>query len=216
MQDRTGTDHDMNDQDLTMDAAAAAAIMAEASDRARRRLQPSHRVLYAVRGTIWILGYGIIWLAVRGQHPFHGPNPGGYAAVALIAAVAVVLTLGLARAETGLRGPSVLRQWAYLLSGLAGFGAVFALEGALVRAGASPSVIGIFEASAPVLVLGLLFLARFSAERNWVLAGLGLWMVLVAAVGGYAGPATVWAVGALAIGPAFLLAAAVEPKVRRA
>jgi hypothetical protein len=216
MHDSTGTDRDMNDQDLTMDAAAAAAIMAEASDRARSRLRPDHRVLYAFRGVIWILGYGIIWLGVRGQHPFRGPNPGGYAAVALIAAVAVVVTLGTARAETGLRGPSVLRQRAYLLSGLAGLGAVFALEGALVRAGASPSVIGIFEASAPVLVLGLLFFARFSAERNWVLAGLGLWMVLVAAVGGYAGPATVWAVGALAVGLAFLLAAAVEPRARRA
>ena len=52
---------------------------------------------------------------------------------------------------------------------------MFALEGALVRAGASPSVVGIYEASAPLLVLGL-----------------------------------------LAVGPAFLLAAAVEPRVRRA
>jgi hypothetical protein len=216
MQDSTGTDQNANDQDLTMDAADATAIMAEASDRARRRLQPGHRVFYAVRGAIWILGYGIIWLAVRGQHPFRGPNPGAYAGVALIAALVVVVTLGLARTETGLRGPSVLRLWTYLLSILAGVGAVFALEGALVRAGASPSVVGIFEASAPILVLGLLCFARFAPERNWALAGLGLWMVLVAAVGGYAGPATVWAVGALAVGPALLLTAAAGPRVRRA
>jgi hypothetical protein len=216
MHDSTGTNQDMNSQDLTMGAADAAAIMAEASDRARRRLEPNRRAFYAVRGAIWILGYGIIWLAVRGQHPFHGPNPGGYAALVLISGGAVVLTMGQAQAETGLRGMSVLRRWTYSLSALAGFGAMFALEGALARAGASPSVVGIFEASAPVLVLGLLCLVRFSAERNWVATGLGLWMIVVAAVGGYAGPATVWAVSALAIGPAFLLAAAVEPRVRRA
>ena len=216
MQDGTSTDQDMNDQDLTMDPAAAAAIMAEASDRARRRLQPNLPAFYAVRGAIWILGYGLIWLSVRGQHPFHGPNAGGYAALVLITAVAVGLTAGQVQAETGLRGLSVLRRWAYILSALAGFGAIFALEGALVRAGASPSVVGIFEASAPILVLGLLALARFSAERNWATAGLGLWMVLVAAVGGYAGPATVWAVGALAVGLAFLLAAVVQSRAGRA
>lgn len=216
MQDGTGTDQNLNDQDLNMDAAAAAAIMADASDRAKRRLLPNRRAIYAARGAIWILGYGIVWLAVRGQHPFHGPNAGGYAALVLISAGAVVLTMGQAQAETGLRGQTVLRRWAYSLSALAGFGAIFALEGALVRAGASPSVVGIFEASAPILVLGLLCLVRFSAERNWVAAGLGLWMLLVAAAGGYAGPATVWAVGALAVGPAFLLAAMVETRVRLA
>jgi len=216
MQDGTSTDQDMNDQDLTMDPAAAAAIMAEASDRARRRLQPNLPAFYAVRGAIWILGYGLIWLAVRGQHPFHGPNAGGYAALVLITAVAVGLTAGQVQAETGLRGLSVLRRWAYILSALAGFGAIFALEGALDRAGASPSVVGIFEASAPILVLGLLCLVRFSAERDWVAAGIGLWMVLVAAVGGYAGPATVWAVGALAVGLAFLLAAVVQSRAGRA
>jgi hypothetical protein len=57
----------------------------------------------------------------------------------------------------------VLRRWAYSLSALAGFGAMFALEGALVRAGASPSVVGIFEASAPILVLGLLCLFLLAA-----------------------------------------------------
>jgi hypothetical protein len=164
----------------------------------------------------WILGYGTIWLGVRGQHPFHGPNAGGYAAVVLIAVVVAVITMGQAQAETGLRGLSVLRRWTYSLSVLAGFGAIFALEGALVRAGASASAVGVFEASAPILVLGLLAFVRFSAERNWVVAGLGLWLVAVAAVGGYAGPATVWAVGAITVGPALLLAAAVQPRVRRA
>ena len=127
-----------------------------------------------------------------------------------------MITVGQARSETGLRGGSMLRLRTFFVSVLAGFGAIFALEGALVRAGANASVVGIFEASAPILVLGLLYLVRFSAERNWTVAGLGLWLVLVAAVGGYAGPRAVWAVGALAVGLAFLLTAAAQPRARRA
>jgi hypothetical protein len=65
-------------------------------------------------------------------------------------------------------------------------------------------------------VIGLVYLARFSAERDWVMAGLGLWLVIVAAAGAYTGPQTVWAVAALAVGPAFLLTAAVEQRMQRA
>lgn len=213
MQD--GTDQNVNAQDATMDAAAAAAIMAEASDRARRTLEPDQRVLFAIWGPLWIIAYGINWLAVRDQHPVHGPNAGAFAASVLLSTVVALAAVNQVRSETGVRGRSVLRRWTFFLSALAGFGAMFALEGALVRVGASPSVVGVFEASAPILVLGLLYLVRFSPERNWVVTGLGLWLVVVAAVGGYAGPAGVWAVGALAVGLAFLLAAAIETRVRK-
>jgi hypothetical protein len=40
------------------------------------------------------------------------------------------------------------------LAVLAGLAAMFAVEGALAHAGASRAVIGVFEASAPVLVAG--------------------------------------------------------------
>ena len=77
-------------------------------------------------------------------------------------------------------------------------------------------MIGVFEAAAPILIIGLLYLARFSAGQDWVAAGLGLWLVIVAAVGALTGPQTVWAVAALAVGLAFGLAAALEPRLRRA
>jgi hypothetical protein len=132
MNDGTGTDQGMN-----MNAADAAAIMAEADARARHVLRPDHRATFLVWGVIWFLGDGLTWLAVRGQHPYHGPNPGGYAATVLLT---VLVTL----------------------------------------------------------------------------AGLGLWLVLVAAVGAYAGPQNVWAVAALTVGPAFLLVAALEQRLQPA
>ena len=211
MYDDTGTDQEMN-----MNASDAAAIMAEAAARARRTLRPDHRVTLLVYGLIWFLGDGLMWLLVRGQHPYHGVNPGGYAAVVILSVLVSLASVGQARAESGVHGPSVVRRWAFSLSVLAGIGGAFAIEGALAHAGASRPVIGVFEAVAPIAVIGLVYLARFSAEQDWVMAGLGLWLVIVAAVGAYAGPQTVWAVAALAVGPALLLAAAVEQRRQRA
>jgi hypothetical protein len=211
MSDGTGTDQEMN-----MNAAAAAAIIAEADARARRTLRPDHRVTLLAWGLIWFLGDGLMWLLVRGQHPYHGPNPGGYAAVVLLTVLVALASVGQARAESGVHGPSVVRRWAFFLTVLAGFGGAFAIEGALAHAGASRPVVGVFEAAAPIAVIGLVYLARFSAEQDWVMAGLGLWLVIVAAVGAYTGPQTVWAVAALAVGPALLLAAAVEQRRQRA
>jgi hypothetical protein len=211
MSDGTGTDQEMN-----MNAAAAAAIFAEADARARRTLRPDHRVTLLAWGLIWFLGDGLMWLLVRGQHPYHGPNPGGYAAVVLLTVLVALASVGQARAESGVHGPSVVRRWAFFLTVLAGFGGAFAIEGALAHAGASRPVVGVFEAAAPIAVIGLVYLARFSAEQDWVMAGLGLWLVIVAAVGAYTGPQTVWAVAALAVGPALLLAAAIEQRLQRA
>jgi len=209
MNDGTGTD-----QGMTMNAAEAAAIIAEADTRARHTLQPDHRVLFLVWGVIWFVGDGLTWLAVHGQHPYQGPNPGGYAATVLLTVLVALASVGSARAETGVRGLSVLRRWTFFLSALAGIGGAFLVEGALVRAGAGRPVVGVFEAVAPLLVIGLLYLARFSADQDWAVAGLGLWLVIVAAAGAYAGPRNVWAVAALAVGPAFLLVSAVEQRRR--
>jgi len=98
---------------------------------------------------------------------------------------------------------------------LAGLAAMFALEGALARTGASRAVFGVFEASAPILVAGLFYLTTSAVWLDWPLSGLGIWLLAVAAVGGFAGPAGVWAVDALAAGLAYLLMAAIEPWVRR-
>jgi hypothetical protein len=211
MNDGTGTDQEMN-----MNAAAAAAIIAEADARARPVLRPDHRVTFLVWGVIWFIGDGLMWLAVRGQHPYHGPNPGGYAALVLLTVLVGLASVAQSRAESGVRGLSVVRRWTFSLSALAGLGGAFLVEGALVRAGASRPVVGVFEAVAPLLVIGLLYLARFSAEPDWAVAGLGLWLVLVAAAGAYAGPQNVWAVTTLAVGPAFLLVAALDHRRQRA
>jgi hypothetical protein len=202
-------------QETSMDAANAAAIMAEAGERARRRLRPDYRVTFTIWGVLWLLGYGITWLVVRGQHPVSGPVPATFAATVLISGLVAAATVEQARDESGVRGRSVALRRIFFASFLLGFAGMFALEGALARAGAGRPVLILFEAAAPILVIGLLYLARSAAGLDWPVAVLGAWMVVVAAAGGYAGPRAVWAIDALAVGLAFLVTAALLTRLRR-
>jgi len=199
-----------------MDVQEAASIMQEARDRAGREFRLSHRASFIVWGLALLLGYGTMWLTVRGQRPFHGPSPAAFAAVTLLATGSAFAAITQARAESGVGGASALRRRIHSLSLVVGLGGMFALEGALSRAGASRAVIGVFEAAAPILVAGLFYLASSALWLDWPVSGLGIWLVAVAAAAAYAGPVGVWAVGALAGGLAFLLMAAVEPWLRRA
>jgi|SRR6516225_1489292 len=203
------------DDGTPMRAADAAVIMQDAGQKARQQLQVSHRVTFTVWGLALLLGYGAMWLGVRGQHPFHGPDPAAFAAVTLLAVVAAIATVAGNRADSGVGGLSAARRRIHFVAVLAGLAAMFALEGALARTGASRAVFGVFEASAPILVAGLFYLTTSAVWLDWPLSGLGIWLLAVAAVGGFAGPAGVWAVDALAAGLAYLLMAAIEPWVRR-
>jgi hypothetical protein len=172
-------------------------------------------VTFTIWGVLYIFGYGVIWLITRGQHPFRGPAPATFAATSLIALFAALATVEQARSETGVRGLSAVRRRAFLLSSLAGYAAMFSLEGALARAGASRPVLDVFGAAVPIMVVGLLYLVRSAALPDWPVAALGLWLVIVAAVSGYAGPHAVWGIDAIAVGPAFLLVAALQPRRHR-
>lgn len=195
--------------------AEAAVIMREAGENARRRLRARHRATFTIWGLGLLLGYGTTWLVVRGQHPFRGPAPAAFAVLALLATASVMLGVEEARSGSGVGGLSVVRRRVSFVSVLIGLAGMFAVEAALIHAGASRPVVSVFEASAPVLVAGVFYLTTSIARPHWALAGLGLWLVAVAAAGGFAGPAGVWGVDALAAGLAYLLMAAFEPWLRR-
>ena len=199
-----------------MEAAEAAEIMADAAQRARRQFRVSHRVTFTVWGLGLLLGYGTMWLNVRGQRLPHGPDLATFAVVTLLGVGSVMSGVNEARADSGVGGLSAIRRRASFLSVLIGLAAMFALGGALAHAGASQAVISVFEASAPVMVAGLYYLSTSIVQLNWPLAGLGVWLLAVVAAGGFAGPAGVWGVNALGAGLAYLLMAVIEPRLRRA
>jgi hypothetical protein len=211
MNERTGMPGGADtDEGTSMDAQGAAVIMQNARQRAERQLRVSHPALFATWGLAFLIGYGAIWLSVRGQRPYDGPGTAGIVAAFLVSVFAVAVAVVLVgRAVTGVGGWSARQRRIHLLAFGAGYAAVFALEGALAHAGASRPVIGVFGASAPMLIAGLAYAASGAVWLDWPVSGLGLWLIVVAALSGYAGPIGVWSVGALAGGLAFLLMAAI-------
>ena len=204
------------DEGTGMDVQDAAVIMQQARERARHELRISYRLLFATYGLLYLIGYGTVWLSVRGQRPYHGPGSTALVVLTLLAAAAVVVTVVVVgRAFSGVGGWSARQRRVALLSYGIGIVGVYLLEDALFQAGASWSVIGVYGAAAPMLVTGMAYAFSSAFVANWSVFGLGIWLIVVAATGAYAGPVGVWAVGALAAGLAFLLVAAVGPGPRR-
>jgi hypothetical protein len=211
MNEGTGMTHgpDMNEA-AGMDARGAAVIMGEARERARHQLTINRPAIFVSWALVYLLGYGVVWLSVRGQRPFHAPQGWALALLAVLAVLALGVTAGVTdRATSGVGGASQLRRRIYGLSLAVGLLGVYIMQPALRHAGASRGVISVFTASSPLLVAGVVLAAGTAAWLNWYAFGLGVWLIAVAAFSGFAGPAGVWAVDALAVGVPFLVMAAI-------
>jgi hypothetical protein len=63
------------DDGTPMGAAEAVVIIQEAGQRARQQLRVSHRATFTIWGLGLLLGYGTMWLAVRGSSHSTGRRP---------------------------------------------------------------------------------------------------------------------------------------------
>jgi hypothetical protein len=200
-----------------LDVQQAAAIMRQARERAQRELAVRRPVLFITWGLVVLIGYGALWLSVRGQHPFHGPPTPAVLTLAALFVAAVVITAWVVdRATSGVGGPSVLQRGIFVLALAAGG---FALDIFLhaVAPGSDRALVVQLAAAAPLLVVGLVFVASCAANGilDWPRLALGLWLLAVAAEGAWAGVVPYLAVCTLAGGGGILLMAAVEPWLRR-
>jgi hypothetical protein len=201
-----------------MDAHEAAAILQNTSERAQRALIVRRPVLFGVWGVAWLVAYGAIWLSVRNQHPYNGPTPASLLVLTLVIAAAAAITVVLVgRAGSGVGGGTVLQRRIFLLSYLGAYIGMLTVEAAIDHAGASRGVLGVYGAAAPILLAGLVTAAGSALTLDWSAFGLGIWVLVVAAGSGFAGPVGVWAVGALGGGAALLLmgAAGLRTGLRR-
>lgn len=201
------------DDSADMDAQSAAAIIQEAGERARRELRVNNPAIFASAGVAWLLGYGAIWLSVRGQHPYQGPAPEAVAIQVVLVGLAVAIAIAVvSRAASGVGGLSAVQRRVGITALITGYVAIFLLEAAIDHAGASHSVVfGVFDAAAPVLVTGVVYVANSAVRLNWPVFGLGAWLAVVAAGGAFAGPVGVWAVVALGGSVGYLLMAVLRP-----
>jgi hypothetical protein len=196
--------------DVDLDARGAAVIMQQARERARRELTINRSAIFAAWSLVYLIGYGAVWLSVRGQRSYQAPAGWALALLVVLAAMAVATTIAVTdRATSGVGGLSALKRRIYALSLVLGWLGVLVMQAALRHNGASPDVIGVFTASSPLLVAGVILVAGTAAWLNWYMFGLGIWLIAVAAGSGFAGPAGAWAVDALAIGLPYLLIAVI-------
>lgn len=190
-----------------MDPLAAADLIRQTQDLARRELRVGVRSVYAAWGAAWLAGLLVMWLSVRGQHPYRGPSAAaGITLVVLIIAAIAVTMVTVIRATAGVGGGSVLQGRLYGLSWPVGFAALFAIEQSLARHGASAALQGILYATGPLLVVSLIYLVAAAMWLDRSMFALGVWLALVSAVAAQTGPVTVLLVEALAVGGGFFAA----------
>jgi hypothetical protein len=201
-----------------LDARNAMIMMQEAQQRAQRELRVRRPLLFLIWGLVVLVGYGAMWLSVRGQRPYQGP-----AWETLLLAFLLFLAAGGVTANvvdwaaSGVGGRSEWRRGIFVLSLAAGFAALEIEKQALWHAGASRPVVALFGQAIPLLAAGLVFVVSSAgpARLDWPRLALGLWLLAVAASGAWTGPVTNLAVCALAGGGGILLMAAIEPRLRR-
>jgi len=205
------------DEAAGLDAQGAAVIMQQAREQALRQLRVRRPVLFATWGLVVLVGYGAMWLSVRGQRPFHGPGAMLLLAFLLFVLGAAVTAQVVDRATSGVGGPSALQRGIFVLALVAGFAALEIEKQALAYAGASRALAALLGEAIPLLAVGLVFVASsaINGMLDWPRLALGLWLLAVAVGGAWAGPATNLAVCALAGGGGILLMGAIEPRLRR-
>lgn len=201
-----------------LDAQDAAVIMRQARERAGRELQVRRPVLFVVWGLATFVGYGALWLSVRGQRPFHGPTAPAIVTVVALALAAALFTAWVTdRASSGVGGPSVLQRGTFVLAMTAGIFTLEIVKRALSNAGASQPVAALFGEAVPLVVVGLVFAASaaVTGRVDPPRLALGLWLLAVVVAGSWTGPVTNLVVCALAGGGGILLMAVLEPWLRR-
>jgi len=202
-----------------MDAEGAAVIMQQARERAGSELRIRRPVLFVTWGLAVLIGYGAMWLSVRGQHPYQGPAWPTLLLAPLLLAIAAIITAQVVdRAASGVGGRSEVQRGIFVLALLAGYAALLLEKTAVASAGASRPVQVVLGVTAPMLAVGLVFVASsaITTGLNWPRLILGVWLLAVAAGASWAGPVGVLAVCALGGGGGVLLMAAIEPRLHRA
>jgi hypothetical protein len=153
-------------------------------------------------GLGYLVGFGGIWLAVRGV------LPGGLVtALLVVAAVAPIISTGVtvARSTRGVSGPSrrvgALYGWAWLL----GFAALFAINIRIGTLGVPEPTLSLLWSGSALLVVGLLYLAGGALWDHVPQYVLGVWTLLTAVATVFVGYPSNFAVLALAGGGGFVV-----------
>jgi len=140
-----------------------------------------------------LVAFGGFWLSVRSQDPYSGPT--GAALPVAFALVAINIgwsAWAVKRAAAGVSGPAQRKRRAWMGVMLAVLVAANALTWPVYHAGASQPAWGLYQANAPMLIVGLFGAVTAAACRGWRIAGTLVAIAIVAAAAGFGGPVGSW------------------------
>ncbi|GEK21954.1 hypothetical protein [Cellulomonas xylanilytica] len=176
--------------------------------------RPSGSLLFGLWGTVWLVGYGGIWLTSR-----DGSAPSLLAGVVAIVGgvIAVVVTIVHVLHRTrGIAGTSARQGAMYGWAWPVGFLAQSMIVGGLGRAGASDEVTALAANAIAALVVGLLYVAGGMLWCATSMYVIGCWMALTGAAAALVGLPGSYLVMALAGGGGMLAAGLLETVRARA
>ncbi|HUN30816.1 MAG TPA: hypothetical protein VMU95_02265 [Trebonia sp.] len=198
----------LDDNDSPLDPRAAAALLEQATEQARRTLTPITPQLWAFRALVVLVAFGSFWLSVRGQHPYAGPTGTSLlVAFPLVAANIVWTTTAIRRAGAGVSGPAQRRRNAWIGIMLVVWIVSYAVTAPLYHAGASHPTWALYPASAPLLFIGVAGAVIGAACRYWRMSVIVGAIGLVAVAAGFGGPVGVWLIMAIGFTAVCLAAA---------
>ena len=176
----------------TFDPQQAATLLRQTSQQARREFQPSPPWLLATRAVLVLAALGAVWLSVRGQHPYRGPNAADIPVLAGFIILNFAATVAVRRRATaGVHGRTRFSQGEVMVLAAAFAATIIAMTG-LSAAGASFAWYPTSVLVLPGLAWAAIGVAR--ASRLWL--GTGLAIAALGVAGAFAGPAGSWAAAA--------------------
>lgn len=206
------------DNGAGFDPREAAALLEQTTRQARRQFDPHPPLLTGLMAVVVLGAYMGIWLSVRGQHPYTGPTGWAIAlAYILVFGVIGVAARATKKAVTGVGGTSRRQLRASTVVLLAAWAAVYVYMGALYHAGASHAIVyGLYPATAPLMILGLVGAAVSAGNQDWRSFGTTLGVAVIAAGSAFAGPVNAWLSMGIGLCAGLLVSTAVNVWLKRA
>jgi hypothetical protein len=177
-----------------LDASEAARLLAQTQRRAQRDLDFRSPLLSLVAAVVVLVGFGVVWLSVRGQHPYKGPTAASLVVLyALIAIRIGTVIYAQSRAGAGVSGRSVRLRRAEAAAAGAALLAVYILMAALVNQGERHAAFyWVYGIAATLIALGAVWAGCSAVREDWQGFGISIAVMLVAAISALAGPRGMW------------------------
>ena len=200
-----------------MEPREAARLLAQTQADTRRSLDFQAPWVSLVAAGVALAGFGIVWLNVRNQHPFTGPNPVSLVVFyALIAFRIATVIYAYARARAGISGHSVEAQRNEAAAMAAALLLCYVLLIAIAtNAHHSRGFYWALFLTGTLIGLAAIWAARSAIHKHWQQVALAIAVALIAAVGAIAGPRGMWLVNGVGLCALLLATAAISTSRRR-